>query len=112
MPLPLLITLVSRRGNWRQASGRACVRELAPGLWSWTARHPEWQEEFGWEAEVRCFYLETDDATLVVDPLVPADDADPFWRALDRDVERRPRLVAVSVHTGRAGAQRRRRRTA
>ena len=71
------------------------VAKLAPGLWSWTAAHPEWQSGLGWGAEVRCFYVETDDATLVVDPLVPADEAERFWHALDRDVERRGRPVAV-----------------
>src|SRR5512133_2491275 len=68
------------------------VTELAPGLWSWTATHRD--------AQVRCFYLEGDDATVVVDPFVPADEADRFWRALDRDVERRARPVAVVLTHG------------
>jgi hypothetical protein len=71
------------------------VGELAPGLWWWTARHPEWQPTQSWDPEVRCFYIESDDATLVVDPLVPAADAARFWTALDRDVERRALPVAV-----------------
>src|SRR3954469_8861528 len=57
--------------------------ELAPGLWRWTV------------GEAGCFYVEADDATLVVDPLVPADEAERFWRALDRDVERRGLPLAV-----------------
>ena len=71
------------------------VAELAPGLWRWTAPHPEWRPDFGWEADVGCFYVETRDRTLVVDPLVPRDDRERFWSALDRDVERRARPVAV-----------------
>jgi glyoxylase-like metal-dependent hydrolase (beta-lactamase superfamily II) len=71
------------------------VGELAPGLWWWTARHPDWRPGLGWDAEVRCFYVEADDATLVVDPLVPEDEAGRFWAALDRDVERRGVPVAV-----------------
>lgn len=71
------------------------VHELADGLWSWTARHPDWQRGFAWNPEVRCFYVETDEATLVLDPLVPADEAERFWRAVDRDVERRALPVAV-----------------
>jgi glyoxylase-like metal-dependent hydrolase (beta-lactamase superfamily II) len=59
------------------------VAELAPGLWRWTA------EGCG------CFYVEAPDATLVIDPLVPADEEERFWRALDRDVERRRLPVAV-----------------
>jgi hypothetical protein len=83
------------------------VDEIAPGLWSWTARHPEWEPRHAWEADVRCFYLESEDATLVVDPLVPHDDAARFWRALDGDVERRRLPVAVlltqAAHARSAG---------
>jgi hypothetical protein len=83
------------------------VVELAPGLWSWTATHPEWKPGLGWPEEVRCFYLEAEDATVVVDPLVPADAADRFWPALDRDVERSAKPVAVlltqAAHARSAG---------
>ena len=83
------------------------VEELASGLWAWTARHPDWRPEFGWPEEVRCFYVETDGATLLVDPLVPEDERDRFWRALDRDVERRGLPVAVlltqAAHARSAG---------
>ena len=83
------------------------VGELEPGLWWWTARHPDWQPEQSWRPEVRCFYLETDEATLVVDPLVPPDDEDAFWTALDRDVERRGLPVCVlltqAAHARSAG---------
>lgn len=58
------------------------VQELAPGLWRWTAFHPAWKEEVG------CVYYEAPDAVLLIDPLVPGDEAERFWRALDRDVER------------------------
>jgi hypothetical protein len=71
------------------------VEELAPGLWRWTAPHPDWSPEQNWEQEVSCFYVEADDATLVVDPLVPNDEAERFWTSLDRDVERRELPVAV-----------------
>ena len=84
------------------------VGELAPGLWWWTTRHPEWSADFGWAADVRCFYVETDDLTLVVDPLVPADEEERFWSALDADVERRGHPVAVllteSAHARSAGS--------
>jgi hypothetical protein len=83
------------------------VAELAPGLWSWTATHPDWESGLGWDAQVRCFYVEAEDATIVVDPLVPANEADRFWRALDRDVERRARPVSVlltqAAHARSAG---------
>lgn len=83
------------------------VEQIAPGLWSWTARHPDWRSGYTWDAEVRCFYVEADEATLVVDPLVPDDAESRFWDALDRDVERRNLPVAVlltqAAHARSAG---------
>jgi glyoxylase-like metal-dependent hydrolase (beta-lactamase superfamily II) len=77
------------------------VDELAPGLWRWTAEHPEWQAGEGWEPEVACFYVETDDATLLIDPLVPAgDESGRFWTRLDEDVERRGVPVVVLLTGG------------
>ena len=70
------------------------VVEVAPGLWGWTAPHPEWQPGQGWDEHVWCWYAELDGATLVIDPLVPRDDAR-FWQHLDADVERRARPVHV-----------------
>jgi hypothetical protein len=70
------------------------VGELAPGLWWWTAEHPEWTPTQSWDPVVRCFYVEAEDATVVVDPLVP-DDADRFWQHLDADLERHGLPLAV-----------------
>ncbi len=71
------------------------VTELAPGLWRWTAPHPDWSpgdEEGGegWDRDVGCVYLEAPDALVLFDPLAPADERDRerFWRGLDRDVQR------------------------
>lgn len=71
------------------------VRELAAGLWGWTAPHPDWKPGEGWDQDVWCWYVELDEATAVVDPLVPRDDAERFWRHLDADVERRGLPVSV-----------------
>jgi hypothetical protein len=83
------------------------VQELAPGLWRWTARHPDWKDGYDWSPIVGCFYVEADDVTLVVDPLVPDDEGERFWAALDRDVERRGVPVAVllteTAHARSAG---------
>ncbi len=83
------------------------VEELAPGLWRWTARHPDWRDGYNWSPLVGCFYVEAADATLLVDPLVPVDEAERFWTALDRDVERRGLPVAVllteTAHSRSAG---------
>jgi glyoxylase-like metal-dependent hydrolase (beta-lactamase superfamily II) len=77
------------------------VAELAPGLWRWTAPHPDWTpEEYqreGWEQDVGAVYWEGEDATCLIDPILPSDASDlaDFWRHLDDDVERRKRPVAI-----------------
>ncbi|HJU48507.1 MAG TPA: hypothetical protein VJ689_10250, partial [Gaiellaceae bacterium] len=80
------------------------VRELAPGLWRWTARHPGWRPDAGdWGPDVGSVYCETDGGTVLVDPLVPAEpeEAERFWRALDRDVSRAGAAPAVALTTVR-----------
>jgi hypothetical protein len=75
------------------------VTEIGPGLWRWTGLHPDWTPEQGgpegWEQEVGCVYHEAPDAVVLIDPIVPPEDAERFWRALDRDVERAARPVHV-----------------
>jgi glyoxylase-like metal-dependent hydrolase (beta-lactamase superfamily II) len=77
------------------------VTELADGLWRWTALHPGWTPEEGgldgWEQEVSSLYLEAPDAVVLIDPLVPGDERDRFFDALDRDVEHASRPVAIVV---------------
>src|ERR1700709_438578 len=88
------------------------VQEIVPGLWRWSAPHPEWDPEpaptTGWIEAVASVYCELPGAVLLVDPVVPADsgDAARLWRALDRDVERlrRPVCVLTTVHWHRRGA--------
>ena len=75
--------------------------ELKPGLWHWTGLHPEWTPESGgpngWEQEVSCYYAETPEAVVLVDPLVPPEDREHFLESLDRDVERAARPVQILV---------------
>jgi hypothetical protein len=71
---------------------------LADGLWRWTAEHPRWEHWPDHEREARevgCVYYEADDATVLIDPLVPAGDEDDFFRHLDADVERRGLPVVI-----------------
>jgi glyoxylase-like metal-dependent hydrolase (beta-lactamase superfamily II) len=76
--------------------------EIAPGLWRWTGYHPEWEEDVG------SVYCETPDGAVLIDPLVPPDGGDRFWRALDRDVKRAGGtlhvLVTVFWHTRNTAA--------
>ncbi len=70
------------------------VSELAPGLWRWTAPHPDWKEGDDWAQEVGCVYYEAADATVLIDPLVPPE-REQFFEALDRDIERRRLPVSI-----------------
>lgn len=73
------------------------VQKVREGLWRWTAIHPEWNGAADWDEVVGSVYCETPEAIVVIDPLVPEDgeDAERFWYAFDRDVERLGRPVAV-----------------
>lgn len=64
------------------------AREITPGLWRWTCWHDEWKENVGavcWQGE---------SAVCLIDPVVPREESDRFWSALDSDVER----LALPVH--------------
>jgi hypothetical protein len=76
------------------------VQELRPGLWRWTAPHPEWAHAENWGPDVASVYAELPQALVVIDPLVPADEDERFLSALDRDVERLglPVYVLLTVH--------------
>jgi glyoxylase-like metal-dependent hydrolase (beta-lactamase superfamily II) len=81
------------------------ARELRPGLWRWELPHPEWTpkdaEDDGWEQVVASYAVETPDAYLLIDPLAPpagSPEAERFWSALDRDVDRRgPPAVLLTI---------------
>ena len=62
------------------------MQEIAPGLWWWTAPHPDWTPEDleggeGWEQIVSSYALVADDALVLFDPLVED------WDWLERAVE-------------------------
>ena len=90
------------------------VCEIAPGLWRWTARHPDWTPDQGgadgWEPEVASYYCEAGGDILLIDPIVPAvgSERDRFWEALDRDAARigAPQVVLTGAWHARS-AQRR-----
>src|SRR5439155_11055952 len=93
---------VRRRLGQRGKGSRRPVRmeavRLAEGLWRWTAPHPNWENWPGREREAReagCVYYEAADATVLVDPLVPAGEVPEFFRHLDADVARRPHPVVI-----------------
>jgi hypothetical protein len=86
------------------------VRELARGLWYWTGRHPAWTPADGgpdgWDQEVGCYFYEAPEAICLFDPLVPMEDRDRFFEALDRDVARvgQPVRILLTVDAHRRSA--------
>jgi hypothetical protein len=83
---------------------------IAEGLWRWTAEHPNWENWPGHERQARevgCVYYEADDATVLVDPLVPAGEEDDFFRHLDTEVERRglPVVILLTADWHRRSAE-------
>lgn len=80
------------------------IEQIAPHLWWWTAQHPEWTPDSfangqGWEREVSSYALVADDAFVLFDPLVPAEDEERFWAALDDDVEGHgPPAILISIY--------------
>jgi len=76
------------------------IAELRPGLWRWTARHPEWrpgaepESADDWPPEVGCVAYAAPRALVLVDPLLPDGDAG-LARALDAIVERQRKPVLI-----------------
>ncbi len=83
------------------------VQQIAKGLWRWTGLHPEWQPGDEWKQEVACVYYEAPDALCLIDPLIPPEDSERFFKALDADVERygRPVTILLTVAWHRRSAE-------
>jgi hypothetical protein len=82
------------------------LRELRPGLWRWTARHPDAADDpvpespADWPPEVGCVACAADGTLVVVDPLVPPGEEEPFWAGMDELVARHGPRVAVVTTLG------------
>ena len=81
------------------------MNEIAPGIWRWTARHPEWHTRIEWGHEVASFALVGGSSLTLVDPLLPdpgtADRAETD-RALEwlaRDADRLDIMITIPYHT-------------
>lgn len=77
--------------------------EIAPGLWRWTARHPDWRpaavpgSTADWDPEVGSVLVESGGAAVFIDALVPADDERGFWRWADERVAAAERVLALTT---------------
>src|SRR5262249_9182581 len=49
------------------------VRELRPGIWHWTAPHPDWDLEQWWPEVVSSYAIELGDEFVLFDPLAVPD---------------------------------------
>ena len=51
------------------------MQEFRPGLWTWTAPHPDWTPDKGgpdgWEREVRSYAYDAGEGVVLIDPLFP-----------------------------------------
>ncbi len=59
------------------------IRDLAPGLWIWRAKHPFWKPGDDWQPVVTTTVVDAGGERLVLDPLAPAPNAD-VWKRLDQ----------------------------
>jgi hypothetical protein len=83
----------------------AILEKIEPGLWRWSARHPDWRPNAApgsaadWPQSVGCVLCDAADATVLIDPLVPPGEKR-LLGALDEHVSRRSRQVAVLTTIG------------
>ncbi len=68
------------------------ITDVAPGLWIWRLRHPQWKPGDDWEPVVTCTCVESRGETLLLDPLAPLADAVNVWTRL---ASRPPTAVVV-----------------
>lgn len=69
--------------------------ELAPGLWSWARRHPEWHPgDFG--TEVVCFGARGGNELVLVDPMLVGDD-DPVWDLIEASASNAAEAIRIFV---------------
>jgi glyoxylase-like metal-dependent hydrolase (beta-lactamase superfamily II) len=67
-------------------------RDVAPGLWIWRVRYPDWRPEAGWPETVTATCVESRGEVAVIDAIVPSEGADEVWARLDA---RSPTLAVV-----------------
>jgi hypothetical protein len=78
--------------------------ELRPGLWRWTARHPDAVDDpkpgspADWAPDVGCVACAAPETLVVVDPLVPGGAEEEFLARMDELVARHgPRVVVLTT---------------
>lgn len=78
-------------------------RQIAPGLWRWTAPHPEWPAKVSpdspsyWPQQVGSVLYATDQSAVFIDPQLPPDTKG-FWTWADQRVQERSVHVLTTIH--------------
>jgi hypothetical protein len=76
---------------------------IGPGLWRWTAPHPEWQPDAepggsdDWDEDVGSVLYELDGVAVLFDPLLPREERDAFLRRLDDTIAGRPVSILTTI---------------
>jgi hypothetical protein len=68
------------------------LRDVAPGLWLWRVRHPDWREGHDWEPLVTSTCVASGGEVALLDPLAPPEDGTEIRERLDAAP---PTLVAI-----------------
>ena len=69
--------------------------ELTPGIWHWSAPHPEWRPRHPWGREVASFAVAAGRELVLIDPMPPD------WEELDALVKRigaRSLAIFITIH--------------
>ena len=85
------------------------LQQVAPGLWRWTAPHPEWEprreedDPADWAQEVGCVAYATEGSLALIDPLV----SDGDYEALDELAEGKREVAVLTTIRwhGRSGPE-------
>lgn len=85
------------------------MQSVRPGVWYWTAPHPDWspwnpdaRTGFGWSQEVGCVCYEAPEQLVLIDPLAPPCGTPAhrqFWQALDAAVQAKRQPVTILLST-------------
>ncbi len=77
--------------------------EIAPGLFRWTAAHPQWERDpepgsvEDWDLEVGSVLYELPHTVVLIDPLLPRERREDFLAWLDRRVGETPVSILTTI---------------
>ena len=80
------------------------AQELCPGLFRWTAPHPDWRPGAApgsaddWDRMVGSVLYDMPDVVVLIDPLLPSEDRAGFLTGLDELVAGRPVSILTTIH--------------